>query len=164
MGGAGADTLDGGAGIGDTASYAGATNDLKISLLLTGGQISGGNAAGVVLIGLENLIGGNGVDFLTGDGANNRIDGGAGRDIIEGGAGKDTLIGGTSGADRDAVFCGNATAGVTVSLAITVAQNTGGAGIDVISGFEDLNGSQFADRLTGDARGNALFGSGGMTR
>lgn len=36
-----------------------------------------------------------------------------------------------------------ASAGVTVSLALAAAQNTIGAGIDTISGFENLTGSAF---------------------
>jgi Ca2+-binding RTX toxin-like protein len=165
QGGAGADTLDGGGSANDTASYAASAGDVTVNLLLAT-QGGTGDAAGDVLIGIENLTGGIGVDFLTGDAGNNRIDGGAGSDVIEGGTGNDTLIGGTNvdvggGAGRDTVRYSNATAGVTVSLAITTAQNTGGAGTDVISGFEDLNGSTFDDRLTGDALANIIFANDG---
>ncbi len=158
-GGAGADTLDGSGSVNDTASYAGSVANLTVNLGLA--TQAGAEAEGDELIGIENLIGGAGGDFLTGDAGNNRIDGGAGADVIEGGAGNDTLIGGTSGTDRDTAFYTNAAGGVTVSLAITTAQNTGGAGIDVISGFENLNGSTLADRLTGDALANIITGSDG---
>ncbi len=160
-GGAGADTLDGTGSANDTASYAAALDNLTVNLLLAT-QSGGGDADGDVLIGIENLIGGAGGDFLTGDAGNNRIDGGAGDDVIEGGVGNDTLIGGANGSDGDTVRYSNATSGVTVSLAITVAQNTGtSTGTDVISGFENLNGSTHADRLTGNASANFLFASDG---
>jgi Ca2+-binding RTX toxin-like protein len=160
-GGAGADVLDGGASTtGDTVTYAASGAGVTVDLALTT-QAGVGDATGDQLIGIENLIGSAQGDTLAGDVGNNRIDGGAGGDQIEGGAGNDTLIGGTSGTDRDNLFYGNATAGVTVSLALTTAQNTGGAGTDVISGFEDLNGSQFDDRLTGDTLANLIFASGG---
>jgi Ca2+-binding RTX toxin-like protein len=161
-GGAGADVLDGGASTtGDTVTYAGSAVGVTIDLARLVAQLGGGDGAGDVLIGIENLIGSASGDRLTGDAGNNRIEGGAGADIIEGGAGNDTLIGGTSGTDRDTAFYTNAGAGVTVSLALTTAQNTIGAGTDVISGFEDLNGSLFDDRLTGDAQANIITGSDG---
>jgi Ca2+-binding RTX toxin-like protein len=159
-GGAGADTLDGTGSVNDTASYAGAAGEVTVNLLLAT-QVGTGDEVGDVLIGIENLLGGVGGDFLTGDAGNNRIDGGAGSDVIEGGVGNDTLIGGANGPDGDTVRYSNATGGVTVSLAIATAQNTGSAGNDVISGFEQLNGSTFADRLTGDALANTIVGSDG---
>jgi Ca2+-binding RTX toxin-like protein len=50
---------------------------------------------------------------------------------------------------------------VTVSLAITTAQNTGGAGTDNLSGFENLTGSAFGDVLTGSSGANVLSGLAG---
>jgi Ca2+-binding RTX toxin-like protein len=48
---------------------------------------------------------------------------------------------------------------VTVSLASQpAAQNTIGSGTDTLSGIENLIGSNFADRLTGDANNNRLTG------
>lgn len=59
--------------------------------------VSGGYtiARGVVI---ENAIGGNGDDTITGNGAVNRLEGGSGNDRLDGGAGADTMIGG-SGSD-----------------------------------------------------------------
>ena len=51
--------------------------------------------------------------------------------------------------------------GVTVSLAITSAQNTGDAGIDTLSAFENLMGSQHDDMLTGNSSANLLMGLDG---
>ncbi len=45
---------------------------------------------------------------------------------------------------------------MTVNLGLAGAQNTNGAGSDILMGIEDLVGSQFGDRLTG----NALEGGG----
>jgi Ca2+-binding RTX toxin-like protein len=50
---------------------------------------------------------------------------------------------------------------VTVSLATTTAQNTGGAGTDTVSGFESLTGSGFGDVLTGSSGANVLSGLDG---
>ncbi len=159
-GGAGADTLDGSAGTADTASYAGSAGNVTVDLRQAT-QTGAGDGLGDVLIGIENLLGGAAADLLTGNAGNNRIDGGAGGDFIEGGAGNDTLIGGTNLGGSDGVFYTDAASGVTVSLAITVAQNTFGAGTDLISGFENLNGSLFDDRLTGDALSNFIRGNDG---
>jgi len=61
----------------------------------------------------------------------------------------------------DTVSYATATAGVTVSLATGTAQNTGGAGSDTISNFENLTGSAFNDTLTGDSGNNTLSGGTG---
>jgi Ca2+-binding RTX toxin-like protein len=51
---------------------------------------------------------------------------------------------------------------VTVDLSISVQpQNTVGAGIDTLFEFQNVMGSQFNDRLTGDANDNTFFGLGG---
>ena len=64
---------------------------------------------------------------LTGNGLDNIITGNSGNDTLDGGAGIDTLS------------YANAGAGVTVSLAVTTAQDTGGAGTDTISNFENIH-------------------------
>ena len=51
------------------------------------------------LVGVENAVGGNVADVLTGDGGANLLMGGRGDDVISGGEGTDVLIGGL-GADR----------------------------------------------------------------
>ena len=58
----------------------------------------------------------------------------------------------------------HALAGVTVSLAVTAAQNTVGAGTDTLSGFENLMGSAFNDALTGSTAANVLMGLDGNER
>jgi Ca2+-binding RTX toxin-like protein len=109
------------------------------------------------------ISGGFGDDYLTGgDGGNFFIDGGDGNDLVSGGARDETLYGGsTNDTGIDTVTYENATAGVVVSLAITIQQNTIGAGVDVIQGFENLTGSAFNDNLTGDAFNNVITGGAG---
>ncbi|WDR01596.1 calcium-binding protein [Devosia algicola] len=90
-GGAGADILDGGAGV-DTASYGKSTAGVTVDLTI--GLGTGGDAEGDQLSGIENLVGSAENDTLNGDGGSNVIDGGAGNDVIGGGDGADVLRGG----------------------------------------------------------------------
>ncbi|MGR4975001.1 retention module-containing protein [Pseudomonas sp. LARHCG127] len=90
--GAGNDLLDGGSGH-DTASYAHATSAVTVNLGLLAAQNTLG-AGTDTLAGIENLVGSNFNDTLTGDGASNRIDGGLGHDVLNGAGGDDLLIGG----------------------------------------------------------------------
>ncbi len=152
-GGAGDDTLRGFGGT-DTLTYASATAGITISLALTTAQNTGG-AGTDTLSTIENLIGGAGNDSLTGSTAANAINGAAGDDTIDGGAGNDTLDGGVG---IDTLSYASAITGVTVSLALTTAQDTGGAGTDTVSNFENLTGGGGNDRLTGDGGNNRITG------
>jgi Ca2+-binding RTX toxin-like protein len=55
----------------------------------------------------------------------------------------------------------SAVSGVTVSLALTTAQNTIGAGTDTLLNIENLRGSSYDDTLIGNAGNNALYGLNG---
>ena len=156
-GGGGADTLDGGAGS-DTASYASAGSGATVSLLLMGSAQATGGGGNETLLSIENLVGSGFADTLTGDANPNNIQGGAGNDAIDGGTGPDTMDGGTG---VDTVSYASAGAGVTVSLMLSSAQNTGGAGVDVLTNFESLIGSTFGDSLAGNGGDNLLSGGGG---
>ena len=82
--------------------------------------------------------------------------------MLTGGAGNDTLAGGLNGAGGDTASYATATAGVTVSLLLQGGtQNTVGAGVDTLTGIENLIGSAFNDTLTGDAGNNVLTGGAG---
>lgn len=112
--------------------------------------------------GNDGIRGFAGNDMLLGNGGNDTLDGGTGRDTLNGGAGADSLTGGT-GIDT-ASYQSGATSGVTVSLAVTGLQATGGAGTDTLSSIERLTGSSYADKLTGNNDANVLKGrSGGDT-
>ncbi|HJT90418.1 MAG TPA: Ig-like domain-containing protein, partial [Mycobacterium sp.] len=82
----------------------------------------------------------------------------SGDSTLEGDSGDNALAG---GAGTDTVSYEHATAGVTVSLAVTSAQNTVGAGTDTLTGFENLTGSSFDDALTGSSSDNVLMGLAG---
>ena len=142
-GGAGPDILDGGPGF-DTVSYAASPAAVQVNL--TTGLGAGGYAQGDQLSGIEKLIGSAFPDTLIGDAGDNTLNGGAGDDVLDGMGGVDT------------VDYSDALAAVTVSLLLTTAQDTKGAGKDTIKNVENITGSAFNDILTGNALANVLDG------
>lgn len=172
--------IDGGSG-NDTITFGGSASAASINLqndssadVATSGveefdadgnngndTITGNGGAGTgtgAFTGALDINGGDGSDLLTGGSGADAINGGAGDDTINGQTGNDTL---TGAAGTDEVLYSNASAAVTVNLSLIVAQNTGGAGTDILSTFENLTGSAFNDVLTGDAGGNRILGLGG---
>jgi hypothetical protein len=110
-GAGGSDVLNGGLGV-DTAYYKFRANAVTVSLNGVADDGEGGGEADNVLE-VENVVGGDGPDILSGDAAANAISGGPDNDKIDGGAGSDVLDGGTeddtiSARDgfRDTVACG----------------------------------------------------------
>jgi Ca2+-binding RTX toxin-like protein len=99
-------------------------------------------------------------DTIYGNGGHDTLWGGGGNDTLVSGAGNDRLDGG-SGVDMAYYFYGAKTAGVKVDLALTGAQNTGGAGTDTLISIESLGGSGFNDTLKGNAQANTIFGGDG---
>lgn len=95
-----------------------------------------------------------------------RIELGAGDDTAHGGAGGEIFAVGTGsnavdgGPGIDTIDYTSATAGVTLSLAISAAQWTG-LQFDQITNVENIIGSAQADKLTGSDVGNKLQGGGG---
>jgi Ca2+-binding RTX toxin-like protein len=165
IGGPGNDALDGEDGI-DTASYATAPGAVTVDLALTAPQDTG-SAGFDSLFRIENLTGSGFGDILRGNVFANVLRGGAGNDSLDGGDSDDVLVGG-AGDDllagsygADTASYDDAVAGVTVSLAISGWQDTGGAGSDMISQIERLTGSAHDDHLTGDAGDNILSGGDG---
>jgi Ca2+-binding RTX toxin-like protein len=154
IGGAGADQLDGGSG-NDTADYGNSSLGVKVDL--KSGSGTGGDAQGDKLSAIENVVGSIAADRLTGDGFANTLNGGDGNDFIEGGAGADKLMG---EAGLDTLGFAASLAGVIVSLKANTASG-GDADGDTISGFENLIGSKFADKLTGSGGVNVINGGGG---
>lgn len=96
-------------------------------------------------------------DQLWGDHRSTTLDGRGGDDILYGATGDDTLIGGP-GTDRVTYF--GATGTVTVDLTANTA--TGADGRDALSGFEQVAGGNFADRLTGTTGPNLIDGGKGV--
>ncbi len=161
-GGAGADTLVGGEG-NDTASYA--ASAVAVSVNLTTGRGTGGDAQGDALSGIENLIGSAHDDLLTGSAAANRIEAGEGNDQIDGGAGADTLIGG-AGDDRYVVDSASdlvveaAGEGVdTVRASVTHALGSHLENL-VLTGVSDTDGTgnNLDNEITGNAGSNRIDG------
>ncbi|QKE65475.1 M10 family metallopeptidase C-terminal domain-containing protein [Aquipseudomonas campi] len=83
---------------------------------------------------------------LTGNSLNNILYAGAGNNVLNGGSGSDTA---------SYLYAGSA---VTVSLANTAAQATGGSGSDTLTAIENLTGSNYNDKLTGNSANNKLSG------
>ncbi len=108
--------------------------------------------------GDDNLIGGAVADYLSGGEGNDSLVANAGDDVLVGGAGDDLLDGGVG---QDTADYSAATAGVTVDLNNTAAQDTGSAGFDTLQNIEVLVGSEFADTLTGNDGFNILNGGAG---
>ena len=130
--GAGADKLDGGAGV-DGAFY-------------------------------DRLTGDDNDNLFWGLGGDDTLTGGSGNDLLGGGAGADKLDG---GAGVDGAFYGLSPAGVTIDLSATpdadgYVRGAGGeAEGDRLKNIEDLEGSFYGDRLTGDDNDNLFWGLGG---
>lgn len=152
--------------ISNAGSSIGATINLNDASLDAG--TDGANAAGFVSynngirggftiangVEIENAIGGSGADTITGNEFDNVIEGGLGDDVLDGGEGVEEVNG-------DTVSYASATSPVTVSLAITAKQTTGGAGNDTIKNFENLIGGKGNDILTGDGNANYIYGGDG---
>ena len=173
-GAGGNDTLDGGSG-NDTADYS--TVGAAVTAELWRGTASNdGQGSNDVLIGIENLNGGNFNDTLAGDEGVNNLNGAGGDDSIFAGGGSDSLIGGAGndwlvggggidtlngGTGLDTADYASVTAAVTAELWRGTASNDGQGGNDVLVGIEHLNGGNFNDLLGGDEGANSLNGAGG---
>ena len=151
QGGLGNDSLIGGAGT-DWASYASATGAVTVNL---GAGTSSGADGNDNLIGIENILGGDGNDVLTGDNFANVLDGGAGDDRLYGGDGNDTLIGGAG--TTDYVDYGLLTQSVTVDLGIGRATLAGGTGEQSLSDLEHVVGGSADDSILGDSVNNNFY-------
>jgi len=166
VGGAGGDTMTGGTGI-DAADYSGSAA-VTVDLNNVGPQVSGGDANGDRLSGIENVIGSASGDKITGNTVANTLWGGGGIDTLNGGSGNDTLVGGVGGdslaggAGIDMASYAGSSA-VTVNLTLTSAQASGGdANGDVLSAdIEGVIGSSFGDTLLSDGISDILSGEGG---
>ncbi|WP_155888679.1 M10 family metallopeptidase C-terminal domain-containing protein [Inquilinus limosus] len=137
--------------------------------------ILGSGSGEIWLSSVENAIGTDENDQITGSGENNLLDlgagndtgsglggndtllGGAGNDVLRGGAGADTLNGGTG---TDTVSYYDSSVGITVNLATGVGSGGDAAG-DALAGIENLSGSQGSDSLAGNAGVNTLQGWNG---
>jgi Ca2+-binding RTX toxin-like protein len=159
IGGAGDDTIDGGAGF-DTASYVDSPSGIRVDLSLAAGQVQDGWGSVDTLRSVEGIQASHYADSLRGGAVDDFLEGRKGADSVDGGAGYDEVGFISDGA-------------VTVRLSGWVgatgqlpAGYTGSAldafgDIDLIVGIEGVEGSNFDDRIYGDAGDNRLDGRGG---
>lgn len=105
--------------------------------------------------GNDTLSGGNGNDKLLGGAGNDTLGVGFSNDRLAGNDGNDTLNG---GAGTDTVTYAYAIGGITVSLARSGSQITGGSRSDTLLSIENLIGSKYDDNLAGSSAANRLDG------
>ena len=178
-GGAGTDTLSGVEGLSGSAFADQLTGDGGPNTLRAGADVAGRPGHDVLSgMGGEDLLsdsraddvlaGGFGEDtLLVQNGGDDSADGGEGRDSVLAGEGtfggppgSDQLDGGGDVDTLSYACSGGGTSGVTVDLAVTGPQATGAAGTDTIAHFENLDGSDGPDVLSGNDQANVIFGLG----
>lgn len=163
--GGGTDVFDGGDGI-DTLSYAGRED--AVTVTLDDNANDGETGENDNAMSIENLIGGDGNDTLTGNASNNVLIGGPGNDTLVGGGGRDTASYATHtiavvaslSTDGDPTET-NGAAGEEDSIAADIENLTGGDGDDTLTGNDENNelvGGPGADTLNGGAGDDILEG------
>ena len=163
VGGLGADHLDGGVGV-DVADYSRATRGVVLSLVNGGTE---GEAAGDTFTDVENVIGTDFGDVISGDDNQNYLRGAGGDDAIYG-LGSDDTLSGDSGADHldggdgfDTVTYIHDEQGVTINLTTGVGSG-GDAEGDTFASIEAVHGSMTGDDvITGAGADETLRGFGG---
>ncbi len=177
-GGAGNDVMIGGNGF-DRIDYSDATSGVTVDLRRTTAQVTGGSGTDT-LSGFEHFVGSghadtvrgtvednvlegrSGADTIRGDDGNDTIHGGDGDDVLQGDGGADILRGGAGndllngGPGDDTVDYRDATGGITLTLYLNTAQNTGGAGTDTLVSVMHLLGSSYGDDIVGTSGDNNI--------
>lgn len=141
IGGAGADVLDGGPGS-DFVAYRASL--AAVSIDLGSAAVSGGDATGDSISGIENACGSELGDTIVGSSESNILCGYGGNDLIDGSGGVDTV-------DYSAQ-----TAGYTIDLAAGTGSTSGET--DTLLSIENAIGSQGSDTITGTSGNNTLDG------
>jgi Ca2+-binding RTX toxin-like protein len=185
VGGSGTDYLYGGGGF-DLVDLSDATSGLNLTLtagpitLNIGGTIEG--FEGFIATSLSDVIttdsvanlvfGGAGNDTLTLGGGNDTAFGGSGNDQLFGGLGDDFLDGGlgndviNGGGGLDIISYASATAAVVVDATGGTemqpqAAVTGGAGVDNVTDYFAIEGSDYADTMSGGNNFDVFYGGVG---
>ena len=111
----------------------------------------------------ETINGLSGDDTLYGMGGDDVLNGGDHNDLLVGGPGADTLKG---GAGQDTIGYSSSPEGVTIHLGDGTARGGDAEGDTIVDmgeadRIEHVRGSMYGDMLTGNSRGNSLWGLGG---
>jgi len=169
-GGFGADTLSGGnvgsASGTDTVDYS-ADNGAVTVNLSSGLTINGvvqnsaldGNGAVDSVTNFYKVLGSAYSDTLIGNSGADYLQGNAGDDWFVMTTGNDTIDGGTHSTLGDTVDFAQIGGPVIVNLANSNA--TGSAGVDYITGIENITATLYDDTLTGDSNRNTIVGRAG---
>lgn len=158
-GGAANDTLNGGPGE-DTASYENYDYAVTVDLVTDVGTGEGKD----LLPGIEDVVGGDGNDKLTGDSFANEMVGGPGNDKLYGGAGSDTLEGDagddtmSGDAGVDTVVYTHTNQDLTVDM---LKDASSGDGNDSLPGVENMVSGSGNDTIYGDGQANEISGGDG---
>ncbi len=155
--GDGNDHIYGGEGS-DTANYFNSTNGITINL--SNQNLNDDGLGGKdILDSIENIIGSEYDDQITGDSSNNTLIGNGGDDVLngengldtfEGGSGNDTLNGGLG---TDTATYTNSTSGITINNLAKwygLVENDGLGGTDKLYDVENIIGSDYDDYIRKD--------------
>ncbi|MEF8703751.1 MAG: M10 family metallopeptidase, partial [Candidatus Accumulibacter sp. UW26] len=170
-GGNGNDTVDGGSG--NDLIYLGAGNDY-VNIFSTGNDTFYGGTGDDFIwgnTGNETYYGEDGNDTLRGGAGNDTINAGSGTDTTSGDTGNDWVIDGDfvnfdshdGGDGVDTIdYSGVTFSGgvVTINLATGITSVVGG-NTEIISNFENVQGSQGGEAIVGSGVNNVLDGQGG---
>ncbi|NVJ90387.1 MAG: tandem-95 repeat protein, partial [Methylocystaceae bacterium] len=174
----------------DSISFASADSGATINLSTNVATATvNASASTTYMDGIESVQGSAFDDYITASDYGNIIDGGAGNDVITGGAWDDVIIDGAGNdtiiadAGDDLVFASAgddvingglgtdwisfdtelSSVGISFDMGNTSAQSiSANFGTDTISSFENVEGTIFADTITGDANDNIIDGLEGV--
>lgn len=160
----------------DSFIFSDFTTGVTIDLSSTAQQSIGGGTRITLsdATGMEGVFGTAFADSITGNSRMNVINGAAGDDSLAGGANSDLygyegtdlgsdVITEAANADGDSLIFSDFGAGVTIDLSSNAAQMIGGNTTITLSNgtaIESVDGSAFADNITGNSRENFLKGNG----
>ena len=113
--------------------------------------------------GADTLLGGVGSDTLIGDAGDDILIGGADSDIFDGGSGIDTLSYETASKGVRVSFKGISEFGGRIGESSSEGQDSFGDQLAQGAGhsIENIRGSAYSDRLTGNSEDNTIYGDGG---